>query len=71
MSLHLCHNDICRLGCLTLKLLFTSSKSHIDELIDHNGVHLISDIISHHYTDEKVEGTARSIMKAMFKRFHN
>ncbi len=71
MTLHLCHNDICRLGCLTLKLLFTSSKSHIDELIDHNGVHLISDIISHHHTDEKVEGTARSIMKAMFKRFHN
>jgi hypothetical protein len=71
MSLHLCHKDICRLGCLTLKLLFTRSKSHIDELIDHNGVHLISDIISHHYTDEKVERTARSIMKAMFKRFHN
>jgi hypothetical protein len=71
MSLHLCHKDICRLGCLILKLLFTSSKSHIDELIDLNGVHLISDIISHHYTDEKIERTARSIMKAMFKRFHN
>lgn len=71
MSLHLCHKDICRLGCLTLKLLFTSSKSHVDELIDRNGVHLISDIISHQYADEKVERTARSIMKAMFKRFHN
>jgi hypothetical protein len=71
MSLHLYHKDICRLGCLILKLLFTSSKSHIDELIDHNGVQLITDIISHHYTDEQVERTARSIMKAMFKRFHN